>query len=114
MEKTSTPDYDRVIGGGAGFPFMVIELAFYRCFFCGHRFPVDPEAKGGRFIHDWKVAVCLRCLAGNREGVPKTHPVIKQLAERGLVVHSDTSEIVPWPGEEALPAASVPDAEVNG
>ena len=95
---------------------MVIELAFYRCFFCGSRFSADAEARAGTFVHDWKVAVCLRCLAGHRQGVPKEHPAIKQLIERGLAVQHDGDGIVPWPGQEASfsahmrPPAAPPEA----
>lgn len=92
-----------MIGGGAGFPFMVIEQAFYRCFFCGSRFSADRDTKEGAFVHDWKVAVCLRCLAGHRQGIPKEHPAMKQLAERGVVVQSDTEGMVPWPSHDATP-----------
>jgi hypothetical protein len=59
----------------------------------------------GRFIHTWKVAVCLHCVTGNREGLSVKHPAIRQLAQRGINLKPAGNGIVPWPGNEPPPAA---------
>jgi hypothetical protein len=76
---------------------MVVDLAFYRCFFCGQRFSADPETRQGHFIHGWKVAVCLRCLVWNPEGIPSEHPALKLLVAAGIPVKVDAEGHAPWP-----------------
>jgi hypothetical protein len=77
---------------------MVIETASLRCFFCGRRFSPDLEMREGQFLHAWKVAVCLHCVTGNREGLPIKHPAIRQLAQRGINLSPLGNGMVPWPG----------------
>jgi len=80
---------------------MVLETPFLHCFFCGRRFPANPEAPEGMFIHAWKVAVCPLCLLANREGLSADHPAIRQLAQRGIRVVPSGTGIVPWPSNQA-------------
>jgi len=76
---------------------MVIETPFLHCFFCGRRFPANPEEREGRFIHAWKVTACPLCLLENREGLSAKHPAIRQLTKRGIRVEATGAGIVPWP-----------------
>jgi len=65
----------------------------------------------GRFIHDWKVAACLHCLTGNREGLSMKHPAMRQLAQRGIHLKPSGNGTVPWPGSEPPPAAAPLDGQ---
>jgi hypothetical protein len=85
---------------------MVIETASLRCFFCGRRFSPDLEMREGRFIHSWKVAVCLHCVTGNREGLSMKHPAIRKLAQLGINLRPAGNGIVPWPSSETTPAGT--------
>src|SRR5579872_5965246 len=84
-----------------GFHCMALDLAFVYCFFCGRRFSPSLEAKEGKVIQAWKVGVCLRCEAGNPEGLPESHPAVRILAERGLALKASTGGIVRWPRNES-------------
>ena len=64
---------------------MVIDRSFFHCFFCGKRFSPDLDAREGGFLHSWKVAACVRCMADNRGGFSADHPAIRQLVQRGLI-----------------------------
>ncbi|HEY2572979.1 MAG TPA: hypothetical protein VGH65_02885 [Verrucomicrobiaceae bacterium] len=81
---------------------MVIDASFFRCFFCGRRFSPDLEAKEGGFIHSWRVAACVRCMAGNREGLSADHPAIRQLVQRGII-QKPLEANVSWPDDGAAP-----------
>jgi len=83
---------------------MVIETALLHCFFCGRRFPANPECRQGGFIHAWKVAACPLCLHANRDGLSADHPAIRQLAEHGIKVEPTGTGIVPWPDHQAMRA----------
>jgi len=88
---------------------MVIDAPFLRCFFCGRRFSPDMEVREGQFIHTWKVAVCLGCLERNRDGLSASHPAIRQLAQRGIILKpSRKDEIVRWPENEGGPKPGIP------
>lgn len=80
---------------------MVIDTPFLHCFFCGRRFSPDLEARQGSFLHAWKVTVCIRCLDGNRQGLPASHPAVGQLARRGLFPKPAKNGIVSWPDSVA-------------
>jgi hypothetical protein len=86
---------------------MVIDTPFLHCFFCGRRFSPDPEAKEGKFIRAWKVAVCLRCVVGNPEGLLANHPAIKQLAQRGIILKPSKDGLVSWPENGRRPAPAI-------
>lgn len=79
---------------------MVIDTPFLHCFFCGRRFPPDLDVRAGNFIRAWKVAVCLRCLEGNRDGLSVDHPAVRHLAQRGVILDLHKEGTVPWPQSE--------------
>ena len=78
---------------------MVIDTPFLHCFFCGHRFGADFDAREGSFIRAWKIAVCTRCFYGNRTGPAADHPAIKKLTKQGVAIKATNEGIVPWPEE---------------
>jgi hypothetical protein len=51
----------------------------------------------GRFLHAWKVAVCLRCLATNPKGIAANHPAFLKLTAAGIPITPDVDGNVPWP-----------------
>jgi len=80
---------------------MVVDRPFLRCYFCSRRFSPDLQAGEGQFLHSWKVAICVHCLTGNREGLPMTHPAIRQLIQRGVIVKPSQGN-VSWPDGAGL------------
>jgi hypothetical protein len=78
---------------------MVLETSNFRCYFCGSRFAADWAAYQGRFLHAWKVAVCVHCLANNPNGISQDHPALQPLAAAGIPIEPDPDGIVPWPDQ---------------
>ena len=75
---------------------MVVDRSFLRCYFCSRRFSPDLQAGEGQFLHSWKVAICIHCLNGNREGLPMDHPGIRRLIQQGLI-QKPSERNVSWP-----------------
>jgi len=86
---------------------MVIDRSFFHCFFCGRRFSPDLDAREGGFIHSWKVAVCARCMTGNREGLSADHPAIRQLVARGII-GLPAGRNVSWPDDDPGQKSAAP------